>query len=42
MKIVSWCIEAKLENGETVELSDMPDEVASMVDEWLTEWEASA
>jgi len=40
VKIVSWCIEATLENGETVELADMPDEVASMVDEWLTELEA--
>ncbi len=40
MKIVSWCIEAMLENGELIRLADMPDDVASLVDEWLSELES--
>ena len=41
MKIVSWFIEAMLENGELIQLADIPDDVASGVDEWLTELEAN-
>jgi len=40
MKIVSWCIEAMLENGKLIKLADMPDDVASVVDEWLSELES--
>ena len=40
MKIVSWSIEAVLENGEVKRLADMPDDVASIVDEWLSELES--
>jgi len=41
MKIVSWYIEAMLENGEMIQLADIPDDVANMVDEWMTELEAN-
>tara|TARA_B100001778_G_scaffold305410_1_gene284037 strand:+ start:275 stop:400 length:126 start_codon:yes stop_codon:yes gene_type:complete len=41
MKIVSWFIEAMLENGELIQIADIPDDVASVVDEWLTELEAN-
>jgi len=41
MKIVSWYIEAMLENGEMIQLADIPDDVASMVDEWMSELEAN-
>lgn len=40
MKIACWSIEAELENGETIRLADMPDDVASVVDAWLAELEA--
>jgi len=39
MKIVAWSIEAMLENGESIQLADMPDDVASVVDAWLSELE---
>ena len=41
MKIVSWLIEARLENGKSIRLADMPDDVANVVDEWLSEMEAN-
>tara|TARA_R100001510_G_scaffold44687_1_gene41235 strand:- start:482 stop:625 length:144 start_codon:yes stop_codon:yes gene_type:complete len=41
MRIVSWYIEAMLENGEMIRLADIPDDVASMVDEWMSELEAN-
>ena len=41
MKIVSWFIEAMLENGELITLADIPDDVASVVDEWRSEMEAN-
>ena len=41
MKIISWFIEAMLENGELIQIADIPDDVASVVDEWLTELEAN-
>ena len=41
MKIISWYIEATLENGEMIRLADIPDDVASMVDEWMSELEAN-
>tara|TARA_R100000908_G_C3708515_1_gene116075 strand:- start:598 stop:723 length:126 start_codon:yes stop_codon:yes gene_type:complete len=41
MKIVSWFIEAMLENGELIQLADIPDDVASVVDEWMSELEAN-
>jgi hypothetical protein len=37
MKIVSWCIDAELENGERISISDIPDDVARLIDEWLSE-----
>lgn len=40
MKIVSWSIEAMLENDEMIRLADMPDDVASVVDAWLSELES--
>tara|TARA_B100001758_G_C18143296_1_gene470083 strand:+ start:193 stop:324 length:132 start_codon:yes stop_codon:yes gene_type:complete len=40
MKIVSWNIKAELENGKTIRLADIPDDVASIVDEWLSELES--
>lgn len=40
MKIVSWFIEAMLENGELIQIADIPDDVASVVDEWLSELES--
>jgi len=39
MKIVSWNILAMLETGDEIRLADMPDDVASVIDEWLTELE---
>ena len=39
MKVVSWNILAMLENGDEIRLADMPDDVANVVDEWLTELE---
>jgi len=41
MKIVSWCIDAELENGERVSIADIPDDIAQMVDEYLSELEAN-
>jgi len=41
MKIISWFIEAMLENGESIQLADIPDDVASIVDEWMSELEAN-
>ena len=41
MKIVSWFIEAMLENGELITLADIPDDVARVVDEWMSEMEAN-
>ena len=41
MKIISWFIEAMLENGESIQLADIPDDVASVVDEWMSELEAN-
>jgi hypothetical protein len=38
--ITSWRIEVTLENGETVYVSDIPKDVANMVDEYLSELEA--
>lgn len=40
MKIVSWRIEIELENGKIWYISDIPKDVANMVDEYLTELEA--
>ena len=40
MKIISWFIEAMLENGESIQLADIPDDVASIVDEWMSELES--
>jgi len=37
MRIVSWCIDAELENGERISISDIPDDVARLIDEWLSE-----
>ena len=37
MKIVSWFIEAMLENGKLIQLADLPDDVSKVVDEWLSE-----
>tara|TARA_R100000234_G_scaffold65463_1_gene39904 strand:- start:188 stop:316 length:129 start_codon:yes stop_codon:yes gene_type:complete len=38
--ITSWRIEVMLENGETVYVSDMPNDVSNVVDEYLSELEA--
>ncbi len=40
MKVVSWRIEIELENGEIGHISDIPKDVANMVDEYLSELEA--
>ena len=40
MKIISWFIEAMLENGESIQLADIPDDVASIVDEWMSKLES--
>ena len=43
MKIISWFIEAMLENGELIHLAvphDIPDDVVSVVDEWMSELES--
>ena len=39
MKIISWFIEAMLENGKLVQFADLPDDVANVIDEWLSELE---
>ena len=39
MKIISWFIEAMLENGKLVHFADIPDDVANVIDEWLSELE---
>ena len=38
--ITGWRIEVTLENGEVIYVADMPDDVASIVDEYLSELEA--
>ena len=40
MKIVSWFIDAELDNGKSLKISEIPDYVARLVDEWLSELEA--
>ena len=40
MKIVAWFIEAMLENGKLMHFSEIPDDVARVIDEWLSELEA--
>ena len=40
MKIISWFIYAMLENGESIQLADIPEDVANVIDEWLSELEA--
>ena len=38
-RIVSWSISAVWDNGEEEQITDIPDDVAMTVDEWLTEVE---
>ena len=38
--IVSWCIDVELENGERVSIATIPDDIARLVDEYLSELEA--
>ena len=40
MKVVSWRIEIEFEDGDIGYLSDIPKDVANMVDEYLSELEA--
>lgn len=37
LSVVSWCIDAELENGERVSIATIPDDIARMVDEYLSE-----
>ena len=39
MKIISWNITIELEDGSVTTVSDMPDFVAEVIDEFLTELE---
>jgi hypothetical protein len=39
LKVDSWCLKIFLSNGEEKTLVDMPDDIASMIDEWLSELE---
>lgn len=38
-RIVAWSISAVWDNGEIEQITDIPDDVAMTVDEWLTEVE---
>ncbi len=38
-RIVAWSIVAVWNNGEEEQITDIPDDVAMTVDEWLTEVE---
>lgn len=38
-RIVAWSIVAVWDNGEEEQITDIPDDVAMTVDEWLTEVE---
>ena len=38
-KISSWTIQIRWDNGVMEDISDMPDNVAKVVDDWLTELE---
>ena len=38
-RIVAWSIVAVWDNGEEEQITDIPDDVAMTVDEWLTEFE---
>ena len=40
LKILNWCIDAELENGERVSIATIPDDIAQLVDEYLSELEA--
>lgn len=40
MKVISWFIEAMLENGKLVSYADIPDDVANVIDAWLAEMES--
>ena len=37
--IVAWSISAVWDNGEEEQITDIPDDVAQTVDQWLTEVE---
>jgi len=39
LKILNWCIDAELENGVRVSIATIPDDVAQLVDEYLSELE---
>lgn len=36
-KVVSWAIQVEFENGETELCADVPDDVAQIVDDWITQ-----
>ena len=38
-RIVAWSISAVWDNGEMEDITDIPDDVAMTVDDWLTEVE---
>ena len=38
-RIVAWSISAVWDNGENEQITDIPDDVAMIVDAWLTEVE---
>ena len=40
LRVVSWCIDAELENGERVSIATIPNDIAQMIDEYLAELEA--
>mgnify|MGYP003138023804 FL=1 len=37
LRVVSWCIDAELENGERVSIATIPDDIAQQIDEYLSE-----
>lgn len=40
LRVVNWCIDAELENGERVSIATIPDDIAQLIDEYLSELEA--
>tara|TARA_B100001094_G_scaffold187628_1_gene181857 strand:+ start:12811 stop:12948 length:138 start_codon:yes stop_codon:yes gene_type:complete len=41
LRVVSWCIDAELENGERKSIATIPDDIAQLIDEYLSELEAN-
>lgn len=39
LRIMNWCIDAELENGERKSIATIPDDIARLIDEYLSELE---